>query len=592
MRVILLFLFTVSNIQLAISQVTLYNAGTIKVNPGGVLFVNGNVTNSGAASTISNDGLLKTQNSTYQGDFTLETNATGSGKGDFEIDGDWINDAAFITDATNNSSKVNLTGGLQLITGANTTTFYDLELSSNDFVKTMTLDVKVTDSLLLHNNELSANNYRLFFLNQDSGALTNDLTYLNEGFVSTQANGSLVRVVNASSKYSFPVGSSNGTARYRSVDIKPINANVDTFFVGMFNYDPTGDGFDINLKDSILCKVNDLYYHKISRRGTANADVSIYYDQNLDPYDYNGMAQWTTPTANKWNNTGNITTSPASGNYRSVTKEAWTNFTQKPFALTIGRDTAPHISSPVSLCKGADSLLFTASGSQAPYSWQVPTGSTIISGQGSNSILVHWGQINDTIIVYGDTLGVCKSLPGYYYSSSINTALTAAFTIDSGDVFADHIVQFQDQSSAGVTSWHWDLEANLTSTEQNPATIYSVPGIYKVILTVYDQNACKDTASLVIDVKEYVKYPNVFSPNGDGINDYFTFPFAVRDGQYNLEIYNRWGQLLFVSTSYKVVWDGNNLEGTPVPNGVYYFVLKASASQKDYSKAGSLTLLR
>ena len=83
-----------------------------------------------------------------------------------------------------------------------------------------------------------------------------------------------------------------------------------------------------------------------------------------------------------------------------------------------------------------------------------------------------------------------------------------------------------------------------------------------------------------------------FSPNGDGINDTFVVTY---DGPepITLEVYNRWGSLVFGSENYRSDWDGTSgqgrgLGGSGLPAGTYYFVVRAGRERKK----GHLTLLR
>lgn len=91
--------------------------------------------------------------------------------------------------------------------------------------------------------------------------------------------------------------------------------------------------------------------------------------------------------------------------------------------------------------------------------------------------------------------------------------------------------------------------------------------------------------------------PDGFSPNGDGVNDYFTIPeidFLYPD--YTLEIYNRYGNVMFKGNKNKSNWDGRNSESAGfndaiVPNGVYFYIINFNKDNKS-PKQGSLYLNR
>jgi gliding motility-associated-like protein len=103
---------------------------------------------------------------------------------------------------------------------------------------------------------------------------------------------------------------------------------------------------------------------------------------------------------------------------------------------------------------------------------------------------------------------------------------------------------------------------------------------------------CTDTVFFTIDVQGIPDINNVFTPNSDGINDEFSF------GEYAMEevvvnIYNRWGQLVYIWEGMNKAWRGVSTNGENVPEGVYFYVLKSDGEDGHYyEKKGSVTLLR
>ncbi len=83
---------------------------------------------------------------------------------------------------------------------------------------------------------------------------------------------------------------------------------------------------------------------------------------------------------------------------------------------------------------------------------------------------------------------------------------------------------------------------------------------------------CSDNVQCV-DVCEYYKLPNVFTPNGDNINDLFhPYPYSFVD-HIDLKIYNRWGNLVYQTEDPDINWDGKDMNtGKLVPEGVYYYI--------------------
>ena len=103
---------------------------------------------------------------------------------------------------------------------------------------------------------------------------------------------------------------------------------------------------------------------------------------------------------------------------------------------------------------------------------------------------------------------------------------------------------------------------------------------------------CCDTITRQVEVIDPVFFvPNVFSPNGDGINDVATTNFnSLRELEFL--IYDRWGKPIFSTTSPTTFWDGRQ-KGRDVPDGVYYYHLKAIDNQgNDLEAKGNISILR
>ncbi len=85
--------------------------------------------------------------------------------------------------------------------------------------------------------------------------------------------------------------------------------------------------------------------------------------------------------------------------------------------------------------------------------------------------------------------------------------------------------------------------------------------------------------------------PNVFTPNGDQVNDYFEVP---TDGTtvYELTIFTRTGTRVYHSRSPRIYWDGRSLEGIELPEGVYYYVIEEVDTPASSGKAGFMHLFR
>jgi gliding motility-associated-like protein len=96
----------------------------------------------------------------------------------------------------------------------------------------------------------------------------------------------------------------------------------------------------------------------------------------------------------------------------------------------------------------------------------------------------------------------------------------------------------------------------------------------------------------VTKAKKSIIIPNVFSANGDNINDRWIVKGLVEYENCRVEIYNRYGQMIFQSIGYKQPWDGT-YKGSPMPVATYYYIINLQPGTKgDKPLSGSVTLLR
>jgi gliding motility-associated-like protein len=85
--------------------------------------------------------------------------------------------------------------------------------------------------------------------------------------------------------------------------------------------------------------------------------------------------------------------------------------------------------------------------------------------------------------------------------------------------------------------------------------------------------------------------PNMFSPNGDQINDYFE---VNTDGTtiYEFSVFTRIGTRIYHSLSPRIFWDGNSLDGNELSEGVYYYVIEEKGGSTPFETAGFMHLFR
>lgn len=106
----------------------------------------------------------------------------------------------------------------------------------------------------------------------------------------------------------------------------------------------------------------------------------------------------------------------------------------------------------------------------------------------------------------------------------------------------------------------------------------------------YVDDVCVSTDSCLCDscIVFPLSIPNIFTPNQDGINDFFKIN-GLQNGD-KVSIFNRWGQLVFKTEDINNFWDGTTLKGSLCPDGVYFYIIEQKKSAK--TKTGTLHLLR
>ena len=111
--------------------------------------------------------------------------------------------------------------------------------------------------------------------------------------------------------------------------------------------------------------------------------------------------------------------------------------------------------------------------------------------------------------------------------------------------------------------------------------------VYRVVAHSNEMHVHSITNTIKVPQEHALFVPNVFSPDGDGVNDYFQVMGKGLD-HITIEIYNRWGQQVFVAPNLNEVWDGK-YRGKPCPIGTYVYQLKID---KKPSQSGTVTLIR
>jgi gliding motility-associated-like protein len=178
-------------------------------------------------------------------------------------------------------------------------------------------------------------------------------------------------------------------------------------------------------------------------------------------------------------------------------------------------------------------------------------------------------------------------------TKQVNVEAFQPFAGNDTIIVKGEIINF-DASGGG--SYTWTPATNLNNPFiGNPTGTYPDTGLFVyVVHVVSPSQMCSgdDTISVYVVDHGSLYIPTAFSPNGDGLNDFFK-PLAVGYSQINhFRVFNRWGQQVFYSEHLKEGWDGNYL-GQPCELGTYFWMLEITDrfGNKEERK-GDVTLLR
>lgn len=235
----------------------------------------------------------------------------------------------------------------------------------------------------------------------------------------------------------------------------------------------------------------------------------------------------------------------------------------------------------------AINLTGTLSQNAVNYTWlSIPSNNTlattpnttVIPASGSNTYVLLVSSTNtacfdyDTVIVNQLPLPVVDAGPTY------SIPLYGSVTIGG------------NPTSAAGNTFTWIPATGLSDVNNpNPVSNTTITTVYTVVVT--GTNGCVAYDTTLVFVYPEIKIPNGFSPNGDGVNDTWIIDNLEQFPDNEVEIYNRWGELLFRSVGYRTPFDGK-YRGKDLPVGTYYYVLKLNHPAYPEPYTGPLTIFR
>ncbi len=244
-------------------------------------------------------------------------------------------------------------------------------------------------------------------------------------------------------------------------------------------------------------------------------------------------------------------TNLAPGNYIVTVSDA--NSCTVTATVTIGQKPGPSAtaSSTNEICDRADgtaTVIPSLGTGVYTYLWSATPPQTTATATnlaaGNYTVTVNDGFCNATATI--SVMNIPGPIAGFSLHPDVLTLL-------------DGPVSFLDNSSGNIVNWQWNLGDGTTSGTTEFDHLYDDLGSYIVTLLVTDDNGCSDTVQDTIIVKEIftVYIPNVFTPNGDGLNDFFLPKGLMIDpDNYEMSIFDRWGNIVFNTNNLNEGWSG------------------------------------
>ena len=234
------------------------------------------------------------------------------------------------------------------------------------------------------------------------------------------------------------------------------------------------------------------------------------------------------------------------------------------------------------ICEGS-SVLLNASGANS-YTWTPAGGLNTYTG----SPVTASPSVTTTYVVTGASSAGCTGTDSVTVTVLPQPIADFIPSVTNGE--APLTVVFEN-TSVNAVNYTWQLGAGQSGLFSgiDASAMYNEPGTY-IVLLIAGNGVCTDTAQAVIVVTVpgiSIHIPNVFTPNGDQVNDVFYIK-TVNAATVFVEIFNRWGNLMATLENSSDTWDGGNS-----PAGVYYYKYRITdISDKNYEGQGFFHLKR
>ncbi len=166
------------------------------------------------------------------------------------------------------------------------------------------------------------------------------------------------------------------------------------------------------------------------------------------------------------------------------------------------------------------------------------------------------------------------------------------WTLPCGDTDVDKYLILFSGVPGGPYQEVGQIDAPMMSFEHKPGE--TIAGCYTVIAVDQIGNQSDPSEEACVKNCPVFELPNAFTPNSDGQNDFF-IPYSSRFIEtIQFKVFNRWGQLIYTTTDPQINWNGKNMNGKDVSDGVYYYTCEAyeQQNQQPLILSGYIELIR
>lgn len=300
--------------------------------------------------------------------------------------------------------------------------------------------------------------------------------------------------------------------------------------------------------------------------GVDNGQATVNVLGGVGPFEY----LWSDPNAQ----TTQTATGLARGNYVVTVTDAQGCTASASLTVSDPTSFTFQVVQQADTCsKGVGVVTILVNGTTPPYQYtftdhlqNVTSGNPVFTGAVGDSIL--YIRVTDDLGCWLDTLITVNNIQ--------NDTLLAYFTVDNPVVNVLYPYAHFFNASQYYSSFVWEIEGQNLYEDNFIYHFVNGEGSYPVTIYAYDENGCKDTYTMIIDVlAEFSLFiPNAFTINQDGLNEKFEVKgMGLQENTFEMYIYDRWGRCVYESRNIYEGWDGSIGATAPAKTqeGVYVY---------------------